>query len=252
MAEDLTKFGGAPLRPKVVLGVAAHPDDFEFGIAGTIAKWVKDGCEAYYLILTNGNKGSSDRNLLPEEVQKMRQQEQRIAAEILGLKNVFFCDYEDGLLEVTPQLKKDIVRIIRQVKPEVVITMDPTAFYSLRRGMINHSDHRAVGQATIDAVFPLARDCLSFPELIKNENLEPHMVSTLLLTNLENQNYFIDISEEFDIKLKALAAHKSQIPDFSAAQARITSSGSELGAKVGAKYAEGYIRIDLPEWDAFS
>lgn len=252
MAEDIKRFGGEALKPRVVLGVAAHPDDFEFGIAGTIAKWVKEGCDAYYLILTNGNKGSSDRDLSPKEIQKVRQDEQRAAGQVLGVKDVFFYDYEDGILMVSPELKRDIVRIIRKVKPDVVITMDPTAVYSLRRGMVNHSDHRAAGQATIDAVYPLARDHLSFPELLNDESLEPHQVATLLLTNLENQNYYVDISNEFDTKLKALSMHKSQIPDLSLAETRISASGSEFGAKVGAKYAEGYIRIDLPVWDSFS
>ncbi|HUD05943.1 MAG TPA: PIG-L deacetylase family protein [Candidatus Saccharimonadales bacterium] len=249
MAEDLKRYGGDRLKPKVVLAVAAHPDDFEyfdFGIAGTIAKWVKDGSKAFYLILTNGNKGSSNRALNCAEIQKIRQQEQRAAGNVLGLSDVFFCNYEDGLLMVNADVKRDIVRIIRKVRPDVVITTDPSILYSLSRGIVNHSDHRAAGEATIDAVYPLSRDHLSFPELLHDEKLEPHRVSTLLLSNFEQQNYYVDISNEFDTRIKALAEHKSQILDFGTIEGQIRATASELGAKVGAKYAEGYLRIDFP------
>lgn len=244
MAENLDN---QILKPKVVLGVAAHPDDLEFGIAGSIARWVKEGADAYYLILTNGNKGSSDRTLSPDKLKEMRADEQRKAGKVLGLKDVFFLDFEDGLLMVNPELKKEIVRVIRKVRPDVVLTMDPTVLYSLNRGFVNHTDHRAAGHATIDAVFPLARDHLSFPDLLNKEGLEPHKVSTLLLTNFDHQNFYVDISRYMDIKLRALAKHDSQIPDFQAAEARIKQWGSSLGSKIGAKFAEGFVRLDLPQ-----
>jgi LmbE family N-acetylglucosaminyl deacetylase len=246
MAEKVDGPAYQPLKPKVVLCVAAHPDDLEFGSAGSIAKWVSEGAEAYYLILTNGNKGSSDRSLTPDQLKQTRDNEQRKAGKVLGLKDVFFLDYEDGLLMVNPDLKKEIVRVIRRVKPDVVITMDPTMVYSIKRGFVNHTDHRAAGQATIDAVFPLARDHLSFPDLLTNEGLEPHKTATLLLTNFDNQNFFVDISDYLDQKLKALAEHGSQIPDFSAAKERITEWAAIAGGKVGAKYAEGFVRLELP------
>lgn len=184
-----------PLKPKSVLAVAAHPDDLEFGFAGSAAKWASEGASVYYLILTNGNKGSEDRSLTSDQLRDIRRDEQRAAAKILGVKQVFFCDYEDGLLEVTPEVKRDVARIIRQTKPEVVYCMDPTMVYALNGFGINHSDHRAGGQATLDAVFPLARDHLSFPELLTEEKLEPWKVKTILMANFENQNFYVDISE---------------------------------------------------------
>jgi LmbE family N-acetylglucosaminyl deacetylase len=234
-----------PLHPKVVLAVAAHPDDLEYGIAGSIASWVSEGAEAYYLILTNGNKGSDDRSLSCDQLRDIRRAEQEAAGKVLGLKQVFFADYDDGLLTVSPEVKRDIVRVIRRVKPEVVVTMDPTVVYT-EAGYINHTDHRAAGQSTIDAVFPLARDHLSFPDLLKDEGLEPYKVKTLLLTNFDKQNFYVDISESLDTKLKALAEHKSQIPDWKAAETRVRNWAELVGGKAGVPHAEGFIRIDPP------
>ncbi|MEJ0073518.1 MAG: PIG-L deacetylase family protein [Candidatus Saccharibacteria bacterium] len=200
-----------PLNPKSFLCVAAHPDDMEFGAAGTVAKFVAGGAKGYYLILTDASKGTADRTIEPKQLTALRQEEQRAAAGILGLEKVFFGDYEDGALEVTQDVKRDIVRAIREVKPEVVITMDPSFIYSAEYGFINHPDHRAAGQATLDAVYPLARDHLSFPELLK-EGLEPHKTATVLLTNFEKHGFLVDITDHMETKLKALGAHASQLP----------------------------------------
>jgi LmbE family N-acetylglucosaminyl deacetylase len=245
MAKDLDMPNFSPLKPKVVLGVAAHPDDLEFGIAGSIASWVKAGAEAYYLILTNGNKGSADRTKTPAELHRTRRAEQEAAAKILGVKKVFFCEYEDGLLQAVPEVKRDIVRVIRTVRPDVVLCMDPSFLYSASRGFINHPDHRAAGQATLDAVYPLARDHLSFPELLQKEKLEPHKVGTVLLTNLEDSNFFVDITGSIDTKLKTLAAHASQIPDMVRTTDFVRQMAERQGNKIGARYAEGFLRIDV-------
>lgn len=235
-----------PLQPQVILGVAAHPDDLEFGVAGTVAAYVARGAKAYYFVLTDASKGTADRSLSGHQLTEIRREEQRKAAKILGISEVFFADYEDGALEVTQALKRDIVRVIRQVKPDVVLTMDPTFVYSMERGFINHTDHRAAGQATLDAVYPLARDHLAFPELLTDEELEPHKVKTLLLTNFNRQNFFVDITATIDTKLRALAAHASQIPDMSGAEAMLRRSAAQAGARIGAGYAEGFVRLDLP------
>jgi LmbE family N-acetylglucosaminyl deacetylase len=233
-----------PLNPKVVLGVVAHPDDLEFGMAGTVAKYIAEGAKGYYFILTNANKGSSDRSIQPDELRDLRRAEQRAAGEILGLSNVFFGDYDDGCLQVTMDVKRDIARVIRSVKPDVVLTMDPTMTYNVERGFINHPDHRAAGQATLDAVYPLARDHLSFPELLE-EGLEPHKVATVLLAHFGQENFYVDISGHIDTKLRALGAHASQLPDPEAAFSLVRSWATRLGAKVGAPYAEGFVRIDI-------
>ncbi len=231
--------------PRIVLGVAAHPDDLDFSSAGTVATWAAAGAEVYYLVLTNGNKGSADRTADPAALTELRRQEQRDAAAILGVKDVFFCDYEDGALEVTMDVKRDIARIIRQVRPEVVITFDPCMLYNADMGFINHPDHRAAGQATLDAVYPLARDHLSFPELYRDEGLEPHNVSAVLLANFTNQNYHVNITECFDTKIAAIMAHTSQVADPEAMKNMMRTMASRIGASAGVSLAEGFMRIDI-------
>lgn len=233
--------------PKSVLGVAAHPDDLDFAASGTFAKWTMRGTEVYYLILTNGNKGSADPHAKPEDLTALRRQEQQAAADILGVKKVFFCDYEDGCLCVDMDVKKDIARVIRQVRPQVVVTMDPSMIYDETRGFINHPDHRAAGQATLDAVYPLARDHLSLRELYFDEKLEPHKVETVLLTNFVKQNFFVDITDTLETKFKALEAHASQIPSDDAMKKLMRDMSSMIGKRAPQtmQYAEGFLRIDV-------
>lgn len=233
------------LKPSVVLGVAAHPDDLEFGSAGSIAKWVANGAVAYYLILTNGNKGSEDHSLTNDQLRDIRRAEQRNAAKILGVKEVFFCDWDDGALAPSLEVKRDIVRIIRQVKPDTVITMDPTFRYSTARGFINHPDHRAAGSATLDAIYPLARDFRSFPQLSLKEGLAAHKVKTVLLNNFDKANYYEDISDQIETKLKALACHASQLSDPESTLEMVRHLAKQSGSKVGVDFAENFIRIDI-------
>lgn len=232
------------LKPKIVLGVAAHPDDLEFGAAGSMAKFIADGAQGYYCILTNANKGSEDRAITLDQLRDTRREEQRQAGKILGLTDVFFGDYDDGCLGCDLDLKRDITRVIRTVRPDVVITMDPSLLYSAERGIINHPDHRAAGQAVLDAVYPLARDHLSFPELLE-QGLEPHKTATLLLINFDTQNYRVDISDHLDTKLKALGAHASQLSNPEASFDMVRKWAEQTGGKIGARYAEGFVRIDI-------
>ncbi|MDL2342398.1 MAG: PIG-L family deacetylase [Patescibacteria group bacterium] len=233
------------LTPKIVLGVAAHPDDLDFGASGAMAAFAAQGAAVYYLLLTDGSKGSADYHASTVDLIKTRQAEQRAAIQAIGAKDVKFLDYPDGELEVTMDVKRDIVREIRTIRPDVVITMDPSVLYSAEQGMINHPDHRAAGQATLDAVYPLARDHLSMPELFA-EGYEPHKVATLLLINFNEQNFTVDISQTIDLKLKALEAHASQMPDVAKTQAMVRDIASGIGAKSGYQFGEGYIRIDIP------
>lgn len=235
----------AQLHPKVVLGVAAHPDDLDFSASASIAKFIQEGAKAYYLILTDGGSGSEDRSMTPEKLQKIRQEEQRKAGKILGLTDVFFCNYRDGTLQNTLEVKKEVVRIIRQVKPDVVITMDPSVLYSAKNGFINHPDHRAAGQAALDAVFPLARDHMSFPELLE-EGLEPHKVPTMLLMNFNDYNFAVNVSDTLELKFKGLEAHASQVSNIEQVKARFSERAAQLGSRYGYTYAETFIRIDVP------
>lgn len=233
----------SPLQPKIVLGIAAHPDDLDVGAGGTIAYFASQGAEIHYLILTDGGKGSDDPTITSAELTKIRHQEQQTALGIVGGKSITFLDYPDGELEITRELKKEIVKTIRSIKPDVVITMDPTIIYSAEKGYINHPDHRAAGQATLDAVFPLARDRLTFPELYESGYL-PHKTPTLLLVNFNTSNCTVDITNTFDKKIQALQAHVSQFgnQDISA---WVRAMAEEQGKQAGYELGESFVRIDI-------
>lgn len=190
-----------------VMVVTPHPDDAEFGVAGTVARWVKEGKDVVYVVCANGDKGTSDINMKPEKLVKIREQEQLAAAKLLGVREVIFLRHSDQSLEDTPEFRKEIVRLIRMYRPDTVVTADPYRRY------IWHRDHRIVGQVTLDAIFPYARDHLAYPDLLE-EGLQPHKVREVLLwAALEDINYRLDITNTFDIKLAALRCHKSQIGD---------------------------------------
>lgn len=230
------------LKPRIVLGIGAHPDDLEFYSGGSLAKWAAAGAEVYYLLLTGGGKGTEDPSVKSEELVRARQQEQRAASSIIGAQEVFFTDFEDGALENNYDTRREIVRYIRQLKPDVVVAWDPAFLYSPAQGMINHPDHRTAGQASLDALYPLARDPLSFPELLA-EGLKPHNVSTVLLQTGNTPNYWIDISDQLEIKLQALDAHVSQIKP--ATKKLIQDWAHQAGEVINVSAAESFIRIDL-------
>ncbi len=244
MTEQISLLNQPTLKPKIILGIAAHPDDLDFSASGTMAYFASKGSEVHYLILTDGGQGTSDKNLAPDQLTKIRQIEQQKALKILGGKTVQFLDYPDGNLVNSPELKKDIIKTIRTIKPDVVITMDPTMVYSASRGMINHPDHRVAGQAALDCVYPLARDHLAYPELYAQGYI-PHKTKTILLTNFDTQNYILDISETIDLKIQALKAHTSQIEDIQQTAIWIKQNSANIGKNHGYQYAEGFIRIDL-------
>lgn len=234
------------MKSKIILVVAAHPDDPEFGCGGTVAKYVSEGSTAYYLICTNGARGSRGKDIRSDELAKTRKKEQLAAAEIIGVKEVTFLDHGDGELEADLHLKEEIVKVIRKLKPDIVFTHDPSWFYLLGEGFafINHTDHRETGAAALDAVFPLARDLTSFPEHIES-GLEPHKVLEIYLFNWQNQNYVEDISDFFEIKYKAILKHKSQIDDPVKTKEFLEKRLGDLGKKTGYKYAEGFVRLIL-------
>ncbi|HEY4963276.1 MAG TPA: PIG-L deacetylase family protein [Candidatus Saccharimonadales bacterium] len=232
-----------PLNPRVVLGIAAHPDDLDFGASGTMAHFAENGADVYYLILTDGSKGSDDKSLSSDELIKIRETEQQAAVEAIGGKGVEFLGYPYAGLEVTMDLKKAIVKVIRKIKPDVVITMDPSMLYSAERGFINHPDHRAAGQAALDAVFPLSRDHLTFPDLYE-AGYEPHKTATILLINFEAGNHIINISSTMDKKLAALKAHQSQV-DIDRVRPFVTEMATKIGGKAGYEMGEQFVRIDI-------
>jgi len=198
-------------RPESAMVVVAHPDDAEFMVAGTVAKWAGRGTEVTYAIITNGNKGSEDPEMTPSRLAETREAEQRAAGRILGVKHFEFLGYEDGYLVPTLDLRRDITRLIRKHRPEVVLCFDPTTRFILG-SYPNHPDHRASGDATVDAIFPSARDRLTFPELL-SDGLEPHKVAQLWMGGSDEANVWVDIAETIELKKQALLAHPSQLDE---------------------------------------
>jgi LmbE family N-acetylglucosaminyl deacetylase len=191
-------------KPAQVMVVTPHPDDAEYGVAGTVARWAREGKDIIYVVCTNGDKGTSDANLKPEELTRIREQEQLAAAKLLGVREVLFLRHPDQGLEDTSEFRKEIVRLIRMYQPEIVVTADPYRRY------IWHRDHRITGQVTLDAIFPYARDHLAYPDLLE-QDLHPHRVKEVLLWASEDPNYRSDITDTFYLKIAALRCHKSQI-----------------------------------------
>jgi len=233
------------MKGKVVLAVGAHPDDIDFGAAGTIAKWVEEGAECYYLICTDGSRGSSDSKMTHKRLAQIRKKEQAEAGKVLGLKKVYFLDHTDTLLTADYALRRDIAKIIKIVRPNIVVTMDPTFYYSEQFNFINHTDHRAASVATMDACFPLSRDRLTFPDHNK-EGLAPHRVEELWMISFEKKKFLVDITKTFNKRIKALSMHKSQFDDFGSIKKRITERAKYFGKMKGVKFAENFTRIKMP------
>jgi LmbE family N-acetylglucosaminyl deacetylase len=225
-----------------VLVITPHPDDAEFGAAGTVAKWIAEGKTVIYAVCTNGDKGTDDIRLKPEELAVTRKKEQIAAAKVLGVKDVVFLDYPDQELEDNPGFRKNIVRLIRTYRPQTVITADPYRRY------IWHRDHRITGQVVLDAVFPYARDFHSYPDLIE-QNLQPHKVREVMLWASENPNYRIDITEYFDKKFTALSCHQSQVGGsrLPGVEKRLKERASLMAEKEDFKLAEAFYRIETPQ-----
>ncbi len=200
------------MAPDRAMVIVAHADDADFLAAGTVAVWSREGTEVTYVIVTNGDKGSEDPAMTSEQLVIVRREEQERAAAILGVKTVLFLGYEDGMLQPTLDLRRDLTRAIRAHRPYVVATFDPTVRF-ITDNYPNHPDHRATGDAAVDAIFPAARDRLTFPELL-DEGLEPHKVKEIWLGASASPNHWVDIEPVLDQKIAALREHKSQLSEF--------------------------------------
>ncbi|MBO0823201.1 MAG: PIG-L family deacetylase [Actinobacteria bacterium] len=194
-----------------ILVIAAHPDDVDFGSAGTIAQWTDAGLAVSYCIVTNGDAGGSDRSVPRAEMVAIRQAEQTAAAKQVGVHDLHFLGYPDGQVEPTLGLRRDLARIIRQVRPERVVCPSPERNY-VRIG-VGHPDHRAVGSAALDAVYPDARNPFAFPELLAQDGLEPWTVREVWIAGSPAPDRFVDITGTFARKMAALRCHASQISD---------------------------------------
>lgn len=224
---------------KTILVVTPHPDDAEGGVGGTIARWTAEGHKVVLVVTTDGSHGTSDRSVKPEDLAKTREQEQRNAAEVLGISEVVFLGLPDQGLEDTSEFREKIVRQIRKHKPEIVVTIDPNRSY------IRHRDHMMTGRVTLDAVFPYARDHLAFPEHLE-EGLEPHKVREVYLWGSEEPDTFLDITDTFETKMKALYCHVSQIGEPNEDRMeRSRARFGEVGKKIGVQLAEQFKRIEI-------
>lgn len=229
--------------PERVLVVAAHPDDIEFGAAGTVARWIGEGATAHYLVVTRGDKGSDDPSVDVAELAVLREREQRAAAAEIGVSGVDFLDEPDGQVEASLRLRERVTYAIRSLRPEVVMTHDPTVLF-VNNEWVNHPDHRAVGQVTVDAVFPTARDPLNFREHL-DRGLEPWKVAELFMWSTNEANQIADISETLDRKIAALEHHRSQFRDFPETARWLRRRSEELGERAGYRAAEGFRRVML-------
>jgi LmbE family N-acetylglucosaminyl deacetylase len=224
------------------LFIGAHPDDADFLAGGTVARLVKDGRETAYVVVTNGNKGSSDASITPERLIALREAEQRDAARVLGVTDVVFLGYEDGELEDSRDLRRDVTREIRRWRPDLVITLSPHRTYTSFPGW--HRDHRTTARVVLDCVYPLARDRLAFPELLPE--FQPHKVSEVYTIQWEQPSLIINITETMDQKLEAMRRHVSQVADIKAFEERLRNRAATLGKDQGYSYAEGFDHIVVP------
>jgi LmbE family N-acetylglucosaminyl deacetylase len=225
------------------IAIAPHPFDNDLGLGGTVARWSREGKDVVYVICTNGDKASSDPAQRSEELSLVREKEQTEAAKILGIKKVIFLRHPDLSLEYTPEFRKELLRLILEYRPEIVLTNDP---YYRFRGYFSSVDHRVSGQAALDAVWPYALAPNTYRDLL-DQGLQIHKVKEVLMWQTDNRNYQIDISDTFETKLAAISCHKSQIGDFAASDFTNFVKDMALSAAKGTdyKYAEGFSRVEV-------
>lgn len=220
-----------------ILGIFAHPDDAEFTVAGSAALWAGQGAHITYVVVTNGGAGSNDPAQSLDELVRIRQAEQTAACAVLGVRDVLFLDYPDGVLEPTLDLRRALTRVIRRLKPDRVICDDPSVLFH-GDSYINHPDHRAAAEAALYAVFPSAPTRPIFPELL-GEGLEPHQVKELYMTSdAAHVNTYVDISSTLERKIAALRCHRSQVDPGDGQWLR--DWAAEVGKAGGLPYAEAF------------
>ncbi len=230
-------------QPQKILVLLAHPDDPEFFCGATLARWAAAGHAIHYCLLTCGDKGAPNREVHPSELCSNRVEEQRAAAAVLGVQQVRFLGYPDGYLVPDMELRREVVRIIRQEKPDVLMTCDPTMLYSMGN-RLNHPDHRAAGQVVLDAVFPAAGNHLFFPELLA-EGLEPHTPREVWVSLPKEPTIFLDVTEYWEKKIHALYEHKSQIGEPAKLAERMRARHTDDSTPENPRYVERFHKIVL-------
>lgn len=226
--------------PQNILVILAHPDDPEFFCGGALARWARDGHRVTYLLLTCGDKGfnpATHPEMTPEKLCGSRHEEQANAARIIGAQPPLFMDLPDGYLIPSLELRRDIVREIRRHKPSVLITCDPQNLFA--QYGINHPDHRACGQVVLDAVFPAAGNMAYFPELL-TEGFTPHMPGEVWCSLTSQPNTTLDVTDTWEIKIKAVLEHKTQVQDVQKLIERFRSRRTEDSAEENPRYEEKF------------
>ena len=234
-----------------ILVIAAHPDDVDFGSAGTVARWTDAGIEVVYCLVTDGDAGGSDLAMSRPDMAELRRREQTAAAGQVGVHDLRFLGYPDGRVEATLALRKDLARVIRQVRPDRVVCPSPERDY-LRPG-ISHPDHRAVGNAALDAVYPDARNPFAFPDLLDAEGLKPWIVREVLISGPRVPGVsirYVDVTETFDRKVAALREHVSQIGGRDGLEDMLRqrlAAAAELAGLPEGRLAESFAVVDSDE-----
>ncbi len=231
-------------RPERALIIVAHPDDADFGVAGTLSAWINAGTVARLVCCTSGDAGADDANTDPLELARLREDEQRAAAAVVGYEGVDYLHRPDGALENDLALREQLVRIIRQFKPDAVVSMDPTVIIH-DDGFVQHVDHRHAAMAAADAVYPASRNAMAFPHLVRDEGLEPHSVDTMYLFFTDKPNAWVDVSDTIDNKIAALHKHVSQLRKPDELEGMLRSWSAESGAKIGTAAAEAFRVIKI-------
>ncbi|MEW6180080.1 MAG: PIG-L deacetylase family protein [Chloroflexota bacterium] len=227
--------------PQKILVILAHPDDPEFFCGATIARWTRMGHTVEYCLLTRGDKGVRGQPIDPQRLSRIREEEQSKAAQILGVKKVRFLDFEDGYLQPNLESRRAVVAVIREVKPDVVVTSDPTNYFH-REDRINHPDHRIAGQIVCEAVYPASGNPLYFPELMA-QGLEPHEVNELWLTLTAQPNMMIDVTDTWEKKIAALKQHRSQIADLNEMEKLQRKRHTADSTEDNPRYVDAFRRI---------
>lgn len=236
--------------PSSVMAIVAHPDDIEFGSVGTIARWVQAGAKAAYVLVTSGDVGIAEPGMTKARAAEIREVETLAAAKLVGVEDVTFLREPDGMVVNTLELRKQLVRQIRRFRPEVIIAMDPTVMYTPLGG-INHPDHRAVGEATMDAIFPACSQPNLFQEL-EEEGIFACRVRKVYVSARGEGDTFVDISSTIDLKIQALQAHVSQVGAMEGLEKRIRDWSARIGAGKEMAYAEAFRVLTMQTDEAWA
>ena len=238
MSDETLKAPDAWDKPQKILVILAHPDDPEFFCGATLARWARAGHEINYFLLTCGDKGFTETNVNADYICGLRHAEQKAAAAIIGVKTVRFLDLEDGFVVPSIDLRREVVRAIRQLTPDILVTCDPSHLFA-GDYYINHPDHRYAGQVVLDAVFPAAGNPFFFPELIE-EGLQPHRPREVWVSLTDTPTVVLDVTDTWEIKIQALKEHKSQIGDPKEFEKRMRARRSERSTEENEYYEEKF------------